>query len=216
MKGDEKMGPSIAYFFKRIYGNVIKWWFAIYNPVVRRVWPTKEEEEAALAEEAENENNTSEDNSFGDEELSADYVNDSIDYGPAQGFYEETTASEPAFEEPVAPAPKAPKVNIEDCNYNATTGAYSGLYGTGPVDSATQSMLDEIMGKNKSAHSIDDLLPGNEPDYIDPESDAVTPPEDQQAILDEANAIYERLMREAAEDEAKKQAEIDAAKAAQG
>lgn len=35
-----------------------------------------------------------------------------------------------------------------------------------------------------------------------------------QAELDLANEIYERLMREAAEDEAKKQAEIDAAKAA--
>ncbi len=35
-------------------------------------------------------------------------------------------------------------------------------------------------------------------------------PPEQDKIIREANAIYERLLREAAEDEAKKQAEIDA------
>ena len=39
----------------------------------------------------------------------------------------------------------------------------------------------------------------------------ILPPE-QEAIINEANAIYERLMREAAEDEAKKNAEIEAAR----
>lgn len=37
-------------------------------------------------------------------------------------------------------------------------------------------------------------------------------PPEQDKIIREANAIYERLLREAAEDEAKKQAEIDAVK----
>ena len=42
-------------------------------------------------------------------------------------------------------------------------------------------------------------------------NDVVLPPE-QEDIINEANAIYERLMREAAEDEARKAAEIEAAK----
>ena len=43
--------PHIAYFFKKFYRNIIKWWFVIYNPIARRIWPTKEEEEQALAKE---------------------------------------------------------------------------------------------------------------------------------------------------------------------
>lgn len=39
--------------------------------------------------------------------------------------------------------------------------------------------------------------------------DVILPPE-QDEIIKEANAIYERLLREAAEDEARKQAEIEA------
>lgn len=35
---------------------------------------------------------------------------------------------------------------------------------------------------------------------------------EQEAVIQEANEIYERLLREAAEDEAKKKAEIEAAK----
>jgi hypothetical protein len=36
--------------------------------------------------------------------------------------------------------------------------------------------------------------------------------DEQKAIIDEANAIYERLQREAAEDDAKKVAEIELAR----
>lgn len=43
--------PQIAYFFKKFYRNIIKWWFVIYNPIARKIWPTKEEEEQALAKE---------------------------------------------------------------------------------------------------------------------------------------------------------------------
>ncbi|MBQ7942741.1 MAG: hypothetical protein IJ326_01625 [Lachnospiraceae bacterium] len=43
--------PRIAYFFKKFYRNIIKWWFVIYNPIARKIWPTKEEEEQALAKE---------------------------------------------------------------------------------------------------------------------------------------------------------------------
>ena len=44
-----------------------------------------------------------------------------------------------------------------------------------------------------------------------PGDDVITPPE-QDEIIHEANEIYERLLREAAEDEARKQAEIDEAR----
>lgn len=51
-------------------------------------------------------------------------------------------------------------------------------------------------------------------DVEDTSSEDVSSTTATQEELDRANEIYERLMREAAEDEAKKQAEIDAAKAA--
>ena len=104
---------------------------------------------------------------------------------------------------------------IVDDTYNATTGSFSGRYGQKPVDSDTQAALDEIMGRSSSQSSVDFLLQGNNIPEEKPKntakSDVVLPPE-QDAIIQEANAIYERLLREAAEDEAKKQAEIEAAK----
>jgi len=169
--------PSVAYFFKRFYQNIIKWWFVVYNPIARRIWPTKEEEEAALEKERLEKKDEPE------EEIST-----------------EPSASN------VASATPTPIIN--DATYNATTGAYSGLYGQQPVDSGTQNVLDEILNKNNSQNFIDNYIQDNA-------TDAVPVPEDQEAIVAEANAIYERLLREAAEDEAKKQAEIDAALAAQ-
>lgn len=169
--------PSIAYFFKRFYQNIIKWWFVVYNPIARRIWPTKEEEEQALEKERLEKEE--------EEDISTESANAS-------------TSNVMSSATPV----------INDATYNATTGAYSGLYGQQPVDSSTQNVLDEILNKHNSQNYIDS--------YIQEKANDVVPvPEDQDAIVAEANAIYERLLREAAEDEAKKQAEIDAALAAQ-
>ncbi len=92
-----------------------------------------------------------------------------------------------------------------DDAYNASTGSYSGLYGQKPVDDQTQSTLDEILNASSSQCNIDSLVEAAK-------SEDVTLPPEQDKIIREANAIYERLLREAAEDEAKKQAEIDAVK----
>ena len=92
---------------------------------------------------------------------------------------------------------------IDNSAFNATTGSYSGLYGQGPVDAETQAALDAIMNATSNQNSIDSLLSGHAP-----KDDVVLPPE-QDEIIKEANEIYERLLREAAEDEARKQAEID-------
>lgn len=167
--------PSVAYFFKRFYQNIIKWWFVVYNPIARRIWPTKEEEEAALEKERLEEKEE-----------------------PEAEISTESSTSNTASATPI----------INDATYNATTGAYSGLYGQQPVDSGTQNVLDEILNRNNSQNFVDNYIQDNA-------TDAVPIPEDQEAIVAEANAIYERLLREAAEDEAKKQAEIAAALASQ-
>lgn len=91
-----------------------------------------------------------------------------------------------------------------DADFNAATGSYSGLYGKGPVDAQTQAALDAILNISSSQSNIDSLLASSAN-----ADDVVLPPE-QDDIIKEANAIYERLLREAAEDEAKKQAEIEA------
>ncbi len=187
------MSPQISYFFRKIYGNIIKWWFVIYNPIARRIWPTKEEEELALAKEAENEEAEKEIEKAEREELTSPLEEENYDEPVTQDY---------------APKPDTPKVDINDCNYNSTTGSFSGLYGTGPVDSNTQSMFDEIMGRNNAAHSVDI-------NTITVDGEPATVAEDQSEVLAQANEIYERLMREAAADEAAKQAEIEAAKAAQ-
>jgi hypothetical protein len=107
--------------------------------------------------------------------------------------------------------------------FNATTGSYSGLYGQKPVDADTQAALDAIMNISNNQNNVDYLLSGGSPNtgaayatgntYSSSSDDVVIPPE-QEEIINEANAIYERLLREAAEDEAKKQAEIEAARMA--
>jgi hypothetical protein len=88
--------------------------------------------------------------------------------------------------------------------YNETTGSYSGLYGQKPVDADTQLALDSIM--NLSAQSnqknIDNLLSDDKFIGIH------TMSEEQKSVIEEANAIYERLQREAAEDAAHKIEEI--------
>jgi len=148
--------PAVSYFFKKYYGNIIKWWFVTYNPDVIKIYASKEEKEEA-------------------ERI--------------------------AFEE-------AEAARIESEAYNAETGSYSGLYGQQPVDEDTQAALDAIMNISSSQSCIDSLIKAQE---AETESD-VTLPDEQDEIIREANAIYERLLREAAEDEAKKQAEIENAK----
>lgn len=62
--------PHIAYFFKKFYRNIIKWWFVVYNPIARKIWPSKEEEEQALAKEAEEAMSSD----MGEEEVSEEYT----------------------------------------------------------------------------------------------------------------------------------------------
>jgi hypothetical protein len=79
------------------------------------------------------------------------------------------------------------------------------------------------MNISNNQNNVDYLLSGGSPNtgaayatgntYSSSSDDVVIPPE-QEEIINEANAIYERLLREAAEDEAKKQAEIEAARMA--
>lgn len=175
------MDPNTAYFFKKFYRNIIKWWFVIYNPDAKKIWPSKKEEEEARKKE--------------EEELAA---------------IEEAKAKE-------APPQEDAQQPIEDEAYNETTGSYSGLYGKGPMDDDTQSMLDQIMSISSSQNSIDALLHGSSGDTSNAApasvSDIVLPPE-QDEIIREANAIYERLLREAKEDEERKAAEIEAVKKA--
>lgn len=159
------MDANTAYFLKKYYPHVIKWWLVVYNPVVVRIWPSKSEEEEALRLEAQEQAAVEQH----DHTLADTDNNHSAD-------------------------PSA---------YNAATGSYSGLYGQKPVDSDTQAALDAIMSISNNQNSVDMLLSGGS-------SKAVVLPPEQDAIIQEANAIYERLLREAAEDEAKKQAEIEA------
>lgn len=161
------MDPQTAYFFKKFYRNIIKWWFVDYNPAVKKIWPSKAEEEAARLKEEE----------------------EAQQKALAETLHE---ASDESTEEA----------------YNATTGSYSGLYGQGPMDDDTQSMLAEIMQHSSSQSSIDSMLQ-NSSEY----TDVVLPPE-QEEIIKEANVIYERLLREAKEDEDRKAAEIDAVRRA--
>ena len=177
------MDPATAYFLKKYYPHVIKWWLVIYNPEVIRIWPSKAEKEEALR-------------------------------------LEKKKAEQLAIE-----SAAQPKLSLPDASaYNAATGSYSGLYGRTPVDAATQSTLDTIMSTSNRQNTVDYLLSGGAPatsaaydrnsfsnQSRDSESasDVKLPPE-QDEIIKEANEIYERLLREAAEDEAKKQAELDA------
>lgn len=159
------MDANTAYFLKKYYPHVIKWWLVVYNPVVIRIWPSKSEEEEALRLEAQEQ-----------------AALEQHDHTP------EDTDNNPS---------------ADASAYNAATGSYSGLYGQKPVDSDTQAALDAIMSTSNNQNNVDMLLSGGS-------SKAVVLPPEQDAIIQEANAIYERLLREAAEDEAKKQAEIEA------
>ena len=195
--------PHVAYFFRKFYRNIIKWWFVVYNPIARRIWPSKAEEEAAIEEERrlkeEEEARLAEEQRLKEEEEAR--------LAEEQRLRQEEEARL-AEEQRLREEEAKKNIVIDDETYNATTGSYSGLYGKAPVDDSTQAAFDEIMNKNKSNNDFASL------------ASAVTPTggpskEEQDAILSEANAIYERLLREAAEDEAKKQAEIEAIKAAQ-
>lgn len=178
---------ATACFFKRYYPHVIKWWLVTYNPEVFRIWPSPAEKEEALRIEAEEERLALEQK---ENEASADMA--------------------------ASDTPQA----ADSSAYNATTGSYSGLYGQKPVDADTQAALDAILNISSNQNNIDSLISGGAQNLAPVQSasssscntrDVILPPEHDE-IIKEANAIYERLMREAAEDEAKKQAEIEAAR----
>lgn len=174
------MDAATAYFLKKYYPHVIKWWLVSYNPDVFRVWPSKAEKKEALKKErlqleAEKEKRLS---------------------------LEANAASQNAND------------SIDASAYNATTGSYSGLYGKGPVDDQTKAALNAILSTSSNQNTVDSLLSGSESgedaSSKKKESNDVTLSPEHDDIVKEANAIYERLLREAAEDEARKQAEIEA------
>ncbi len=164
------MDPATAYFLKKYYPHVIKWWLVVYNPETVRIWPSKAEKDEALRLEA---------------------------------IEAEKKAEQPALYDSMSVL--QPDENPDDSAYNAATGSYSGLYGQKPVDEDTQAALDAILNASSNQNSVDSLLAGTGAAFSE---DVVLPPE-QDEIIREANEIYERLLREAAEDEARKQAEID-------
>lgn len=188
------MDAATAYFLKKYYPHVIKWWLVTYDPNIVRIWPSKAEEEEALRLEAQE--------------------------GARKALGTKGT------DDPISDAGivwDSDKPVIDEDAYNATTGSYSGLYGKKPVDADTQAALDAIMHSSSNQSSIDHLLAGGQPvssaayDFTEKKNDFsmnddIIVPTDQAEILREANEIYERLLREAAEDEAKKQAEIEAAR----
>lgn len=171
------MDPATAYFLKKYYPHVIKWWLVVYNPESVRIWPSKAEKDEALRLEA---------------------------------IEAEKEAELLALEDSMSDS--QPDEHIDDSAYNATTGSYSGLYGQKPVDEDTQAALDAILNASNNQNSVDSLLAGtasiNNGSGTASGDNVILPPE-QDEIIREANEIYERLLREAAEDEARKQAEID-------
>lgn len=122
--------PQIAYFFKKFYRNIIKWWFVIYNPIARRIWPTKEEEEQALAKE----------------EMEAAEASEPISEAP-EDITPETEAVQ-SSEEPI----------IVDDTYNETTKSFSGRYGQEPLDEEDTYTLEEILKLSSSQNSIDNIV----------------------------------------------------------
>jgi hypothetical protein len=163
------LDATTSYFLKKYYPHVIKWWLVIYNPEVKRIWPSKEEEEAALRLELKKE------------------------------------------QKKAKALPKKTGSDEDSAAFNATTGSYSGHYGKKPVDESTKQALDAIM--NQSAQSnqknIDSLLSDNSTSDT---ANSSSMSDEQKSIINEANAIYARLQQEAAEDDAKKIAEIELAK----
>lgn len=164
------MDAATAYFLKKYYPHVIKWWLVVYNPETVRIWPSKAERDEALRLEA----------IAAQKEAEKLLLEDSMS-GPQQDMAPDNSA------------------------YNAATGSYSGLYGQKPVDESTQAALDAILNASSNQNSVDSLLAGTGMTS----GDSIVLPPEQDEIVREANEIYERLLREAAEDEARKQAEIE-------
>ena len=169
--GVTMMDPATAYFLKKYYPHVIKWWLVVYNPENIKIWHSKAEREEALRLEAIEKEKTE----------------------------KEKKAEQLALEDSMSNQSEV--FGIDDSAFNATTGSYSGLYGQKPVDESTQAALDAILNASSNQNTIDSLLASS--------AETVTLPPEQDEIIKEANEIYERLLREAAEDEARKQAEID-------
>ena len=46
------MDPATAYFLKKYYPHVIKWWLVAYNPDAVRIWPSEAAKEETLRLEA--------------------------------------------------------------------------------------------------------------------------------------------------------------------
>ena len=182
------MDATTAYFLKKYYPHVIKWWLVSYNPEVVRVWPTKAERKEAERKEALKKEKLALEQKEKEQENASAYKPQAVGQSPDSG--------------------------LDDSAYNATTGSYSGLYGKGPVDDQTKEALNAILSISNNQNTVDSLLLGNDADEPESlkkkENHYVGLPPEQDDIVKEANAIYERLLREAAEDEAKKQAEIEA------
>ena len=85
------MDAATAYFLKKYYPHVIKWWLVTYNPEVVRVWPSKAEKKEALRkerlqlEEAEKEKKLALEAQTGSQDAN-DNIDDSA-YNAATGSY---------------------------------------------------------------------------------------------------------------------------------
>jgi hypothetical protein len=137
-----------------------------------------------------------------------------VEYNPeAKRVWPSKQEEEEALRLEMAQLPELPldedsEPDSDSENYNAATGSYSGLYGQKPVDESTQAALDAILSQSSqsSQNCVDNLLSDNAL------CNELTMSEEQKAVIAEANAIYERLQREAAEDDAKKLAELELAR----
>lgn len=181
------MDLKTACFLKNYCRNIIKWWYVVYNPEAVRIWPSQFEKEEALRLEAiEQEEQL---------KLETDEENEMLGLHTEDDDIVLLEASDMGNEN-----------DIPDDAYNATTGSYSGLYGQKPVDEETQKALELIMGINNQQNTVDFFLSDS---TLDKKSSDIIIPEEQDEIIREANIIYQRLLDEAEEDEAKKRAEIE-------
>lgn len=132
------MDATTAYFLKKYYPHVIKWWLVSYNPEVFRVWPSKAEKKEALKKEA-----------LKKEKLQKEQME-----------AQQEKASAPDMQAGGQDLNNTP----DDSAYNAATGSYSGLYGKGPVDDQTKEALNAILSISNNQNTVDSLLSGNSPE----------------------------------------------------
>lgn len=157
--------------------KLIKWWQISYDPTVRKIFSTKEEQD---------------------------------EYEAAQAKLKESKANEEL---------------LHNKNFNAATGSMSGEYGKKEMDDSTKAQLDSILKSNYNAMDVSSMVASSQDSSSSPEDVRIEKlcntsnlsPEkaaEKEEQIRRANEIYERLLREAKEDEQKRQDEIEQARQA--